>query len=339
MRSAIDPAFDQLDDTLGVPSTDPFRGPPLDRRSMLLGTTAGAFLAPALLGEAAAQAATPPCPWSSIRLGRVDGTWLWKRGAGADQWPSSCLDRGKLLAAWGDGWGWNKGRTESKAFMGVTMISGSPTGPVGTDLWATTSLRIKPCAMLAGTGEPFMYVTSDRDDRDATYLMKGSNGGRSWSELYGPVVTKRAHGLQIVGAADRNPKVPTAEIVLYLAADGNRRTEELYDTRRNRTIWAAFTAREHIANPAGWYWYAGTSGAKRKVTGRAPLGSHRIAIARPHLHRPERVGQAFPGRFLVGAWPLCRGQVSPANRPRAVRFDDTVGPVADHVVWRSDHGG
>jgi hypothetical protein len=200
MHSDLRPAPHDSAPASSPPSSDPFHAPPLARRSLLMGATASAFLAPALFGEHPAEAAAPPYPPSSIRLGRVDVTWLWKRGVRADQWVSGEIDRSHILAAWGDGYGWNpSGR---KGQIGVSYITGSVAAPTGGDLWRETRQPLKPCAVIANSGPPLIFAVSDRDGRSSNYLLLGSADRRSYSLVGSPILTRARHRVLVVGTFD-----------------------------------------------------------------------------------------------------------------------------------------
>ena len=234
------------------------------RREVLAAGAAGA-LSLGLGCRATAQdlrqrtSSEPPYPWASTgRLERVDANWLWREGLGSDQWPHVALDDNRLLAAWGDGWGWSgRGGEEHKARMGVTEISGSMTDPSGVDLWGDRSMRMKPCGLGVFGGDVLLFATSDEDSRDRTVALISEGGGRAWSRIPGSVLSRSQHGLQVVGTAGQRPGVAADRLVVYLAADGNLRTDDLYARERNQTIWAAFIDRDMVASINGWPFFAG----------------------------------------------------------------------------------
>lgn len=224
--------------------------------------------------EAEAASTNAPYPRAKRKLTRLDGNWLWRKGQGADQWASGQIDGGRILAAWGDGFGWNQ--SGKKGYIGVTEIGGSVTSPRGSDLWRNGSLPLKPCAMIANNGTPLMYVVSDQDGRSGSYLMRGSNGGRNWSSPSGPVVSRIKHGLVVIGSTDRQVQFANSGIGLYLAADGNLKGDALYSPLRNEKIYLAFLDRSTASFAGGWQWYAGYRNgnpANLVVTGRAPWES------------------------------------------------------------------
>lgn len=237
--------------------TAPDRGFPFafPRRRALVGM-AGAMTFPWLRPAQGATGA-PPYPWASRRLTRVDDTWLWRAGGLSDQWVHGAIDDSRIMAAWGDGFGWSRQSGEAKSYLGVTEIGGAVTSPSGSDLWGTPSRPLKPCALVANNGDPIMYVVSDEDGRDGSYLMQGSFDGRSWSAPSGPVLSRAAHGLVVVGTADRPARTNGSEIALYLAADGNLKGAALSDRPRNSEVYLAFVTRNKLSSTRNWVWYAG----------------------------------------------------------------------------------
>ena len=102
-----------------------------------------------------------------------------------------------------------------------------------------------------------LFATSDEDSRDRTVALISEGGGRAWSRIPGSVLSRSQHGLQVVGTAGQRPGVAADRLVVYLAADGNLRTDDLYARERNQTIWAAFIDRDMVASINGWPFFAG----------------------------------------------------------------------------------
>ena len=87
----------------------------------------------AIMGEIKAQISPyPPSP--AVKFVTWDMTIKTQNGLGSDQWPMTWAEDNNLYAAWGDGWGWDKGE-EPKRSIGITRITGSPPNFTGEDIF------------------------------------------------------------------------------------------------------------------------------------------------------------------------------------------------------------
>tara|TARA_R110002050_G_scaffold267768_1_gene409502 strand:+ start:349 stop:1410 length:1062 start_codon:yes stop_codon:yes gene_type:complete len=135
----------------------------------------------AAIGELVAQ--TPPYPPSQvIKSVSWDIAVKTQNGLGSDQWPMTWAQDNSLYAAWGDGWGWDKGE-EPKRSIGITRIEGTPPNLSGEDLWGAGPGQNfgKPDALIAIDEKLFMFwVNGDsRYDHDS-YSAVSIDNGKTW---------------------------------------------------------------------------------------------------------------------------------------------------------------
>tara|TARA_R110000764_G_scaffold145244_1_gene232979 strand:+ start:4103 stop:5164 length:1062 start_codon:yes stop_codon:yes gene_type:complete len=135
----------------------------------------------AIMGEIKAQISPyPPSP--AVKFVTWDMTIKTQNGLGSDQWPMTWAEDNNLYAAWGDGWGWDKGE-EPKRSIGITRITGSPPNFTGEDLWGAGPGQNfgKPDALVAIDKKLLMFwVNGDsRYDHDS-YSAVSIDNGKTW---------------------------------------------------------------------------------------------------------------------------------------------------------------
>lgn len=281
------------------------------RRRLLRG--AASVTAAALVGGMPVRAASSPYPAAgTLGLRRLDSLWLWRNACESDQWPHVALNRSTILCAWGDGFGWQVGRTELKAFLGFSSLSGTPEHPVGHDTWSDAStmpvrrLRLKPCALLKVGRACFLYAAGDRDGRDGTMLLRGPADGSGLKLVASSVLRRSTHGLQVVGAVHHAGG--KGDIILLLGEDGN--TKILYDRPRNSRIWAARADAGNLGNVAAWEWFSGLDGSGGPVWQRAAVNGARFDAGSGPAVQPVFEDPAGCGKHVMISWcPSLNGYV------------------------------
>lgn len=293
--------------------------PPVRRRGFLCtigGLAAAGALARSgagLLVGAAQAADSPYPPAAGITLRRLDDPWLWRHGCESDQWPHVQVSRSRILACWGDGFGWNWEPNERKAFLGATTISGTVTRPVATDTWSDPSspairqAKLKPCGLLKVGSGVVVYVTSDRDGRDGTRMLRASLDGRTF-QLDGATVLRRSvHGLQVVGAVHHAVGTP-GDLIVLVAEHGNIRDTHL--TIRNAKVWAARVTPATLTNVTAWEWFCGHDPAGSPRWSRASVSQASFTTKNGLAVVPVFEDPAGGGKHTMISWcPSLNGYV------------------------------
>ena len=235
----------------------------LSRRSALahIAGLAGASVMASL--PAGAQTLLPYGVDPSVRLRRMDQTWLWRRGCGSDQWPHTAVDSNTIVSGWGDGWGIERPSGEAKSAIGFTRFSGSAIAPEIEDVWSdrlSSAMRersLKPQALLTVDGEIYVYANSLTDDRDRTLLFKMPGDGSGFTLVADSVIRRAVEGLQVVGAVHDQP-LAQGDTILLLAEHGGLQSALLYvEEPKNPIVWAARPPSGTLGNSAKWEWFCG----------------------------------------------------------------------------------
>ncbi len=196
------------------------------------------------------EAVMAPYPPSPVIAGvEFDFQSHQQFGEGSDQWPMTWSSDGSLLAAWGDGWGWN--RRGDKKSIGVTRILGEPGSLNGEDLWGDGPGQGfgKPEALVAIGDTIHMFWTSGDsiNDADNTRYAVSRDGGKSWelgAEKFFPV----PDGFRVRSIVQFGPAYEDAmDEYVYVYFAFNRASE----------FYLARVANEQIRNPAAYEWFSG----------------------------------------------------------------------------------
>lgn len=188
---------------------------------------------------------------------------LKKFGQGSDMWHITERGDGVLIAAWGDGPGWD-GRDDCS--LGITEIRGNPPDLRGTDIFCLKRPRAgginrKPVAIVAVGNTVYMYYETARLHWNGARLAVSDDGGHSfdWDDNNGTggreLFSLKKDGFEIQGACQFGPGytgmpsgVDSGYIYLYLSdrkPDGNMTTK---DDKTGKHIWIARVPKSRIAN-------------------------------------------------------------------------------------------
>ena len=248
-----------------------------------------AFVALCLAGGLGAQPA--PYPANAEYALEFDLDSRLQYGLGSDQWPLTLGPDGRLYAAWGDGWGWTREAEDPKRSMGVTRIDARPDGLHGEDLWGVGpgSGFAKPEALVAVGRTLYLFWTAgdSRNDDDSTRLAISTDLGRTWD----------------LGERRGFPDLPAGFRVRAIAQAGSGATDEdlyiYFGRNRASDLYLARVARERIASPREYRWFAGTEAG-------GPRWTRAFDDKRPAFHDPNgyiwHVGVTFNpalGRYLL----------------------------------------
>lgn len=184
---------------------------------------------------------------------------LTSYGQGSDQWPLTWGKDGDIYSAWGDGKGWIKLKDESKGFIGVTRIKGTPPAVKGIDLWQEDSVNRKPLALVAFDRKIFLFYDQKKDSWDGSYVALSEDEGHTWQfNDTEPVFSLSQNGLKVVGIAQFGPGytgVPENidKNFLYFYLSGRT------DGKKNdgKDIWLARVRPEQMVEPEAYEFFAG----------------------------------------------------------------------------------
>jgi hypothetical protein len=224
------------------------------------------------------RAQVGPYPWSATYDPLTLSGSATSFGVNSDQWPTTTTPAGTVLAAWGDGNGFNN--DQARSTLGVSEISGTPPSLTGVDkyLSGTSVNNRKPNAILALGGSTVLlwYVNQTKDARAGTWTAISTDGGLTWTfhEAAGEMVfsTAAATPLQVIGAVQAGPGYAAQSSTLdvnyahlYLNNSGNLASAF---TGTNGTIWLCRVkvagtggAPANIYNPAKYSFWNGLDGA------------------------------------------------------------------------------
>lgn len=188
---------------------------------------------------------------------------LEKFGQGSDMWHITERGDGVLIAAWGDGPGWD-GRDDCS--LGITEIRGMPPKLRGTDIFCLKrplagGINRKPVAIVAVGNTIYMYYETARLNWNGARLAISYDGGHSfeWGDNNGTggreLFSLKRNGFEIQGACQFGPgytgmpaRVDSSYIYLYLSdrePDGNMTAK---DDKTGKNVWIARVLKSRIAN-------------------------------------------------------------------------------------------
>ncbi len=113
-----------------------------------------------------------------------DTATIHQHGLGSDQWPMTWASDGSMVAAWGDGYGWNgNAETTKKRSIGVSKIDGVPPALEADDTWGAGPGQSfgKPDALVDIDGVLWMFwVNGDSKYDHDTYGALSTDLGETW---------------------------------------------------------------------------------------------------------------------------------------------------------------
>ncbi|PHQ36992.1 DUF4185 domain-containing protein [Rhodopirellula bahusiensis] len=219
-----------------------------------------------------------PYPPSPV-IDSVTFDWSSERvfGKGSDQWPMTWTADGDLVAAWGDGWGWNGEGKDNKRSIGVTRISGTPPTLNGTDLWGDGpgSGFGKPEALIALGNDLRMFWTrgDSINDNDDTATALSRDGGLSWTYGKGKAFPKAPAGFRVRGICQFGPgNEDSLDDYVYVYFGFNRQND----------LYLGRVQGEHLFEPDEYRWFKGLS-----AEGNMPIWSESMHDRAAVFHDPN----------------------------------------------------
>jgi hypothetical protein len=272
------------------------------------------------------RAQAGPYPWSATYDPLVLTGSATSFGVNADQWPTTTTPASTVLAAWGDGNGFNNNQPRST--LGISEVSGTPPSLTGTDkyLSGTAVNNRKPNAILALGGSTVLlwHVNQTLDARAGTYTAISTDGGLTWTfhEAAGERVfsTGGTPPLQVVGAVQAGPGYAAQSSTLdvnyahlYLNNSGNLGVPF---TGTNGTIWLCRVkiggtggAVANIYNPLKYSFFNGLDSAGAPIW---TADGGNLDTSKSVFVNPVGMGK----HFLVG-WSQAAGRYFGALTPTA----------------------
>lgn len=264
------------------------------------------FLSLAAALAAAPEPAPPAAPYppSPVLSGvRFDFTTHVRRAIDSDNWAVTWAADGNQYATWGDGRGFDGGRT--KKSLGYSRIEGNADDWTARDTYgsekaeATATLQGKSYAILGVNGALYSFVSpgSDAKNLESARLYKSNDGAHRWTPT--PVVfTAAKHHLALpcflqFGKDDAGAR--DGYVYVYWL----RVRAMSWEVQRPGEIMLTRVPRGAIEDSSRYEYFAGLDGAGEPRWSTDP-GAMRAAFADPNgLMRSSANYDAGLGRYLV----------------------------------------